>query len=141
MKKLFILIGLSLVLTIGLSAQFTGSWTLHYDWWCNNTYPTATLVISGGPTTGTFSCAGFTGDWYSEDGSKIVFIFGNGTTYSGTRVGGAMLGMMTTVFTNSTQGCWYANKNLNPVTTSADGNPKDVSGESTGGIGNTKSSE
>lgn len=139
MKKLLILIALSVFLTIGLSAQFTGSWTLHYDWWCNNTYPTTTLVINGGPTTGTFSCGGFTGDWYSEDGSKIVFIFPNGTTYSGTRVGGAMLGMMTTVFATSTQGCWYAESNTVYVT--ADANPKNVAGESTGVHGDADSTK
>lgn len=130
MKKSIILLALCLALTVGLSAfDFVGTWDLYYDWGCNNTYASTEITInSDGTFTWDSSTAGY---WYEEDGCKIIFQFDGGTTYAGTKVGRAMLGMMGLTDGTTVNGCWYAVRQISGIP-SADANPRDASGAQIG---------
>jgi len=120
MKKSFVFLALTLVLAISLSAfPFEGTWDLYFDWGCNNNYSSTTITFSD--TDNTFTCGStLSGEWFETDDCKIIFQFSNGTTYSGTKVGRAMLGMMATT-SSSLTGCWYAvRQHDNPIMVSAD---------------------
>jgi hypothetical protein len=127
MKKSFVFLALTLVMAISLSAwTFEGTWNLYYDWGCNNSYSSTTMTIN---SDGTFtSGTSLAGEWFETDDCKIIFQFSNGTTYSGTKVGRVMLGMMATTY-STLRGCWYAvRQHDNPITVSADGISRDASG-------------
>jgi hypothetical protein len=107
MKRISTILCFLLVLSVGMFAQSAvGTWNYYYDWGCNGGYGSSTITIK---SDGTFSCGVYNGKWYQVQGQIIwVFSVSNATTYSGTIVGGAMLGMMEN---NTGQtGCWYCTK-------------------------------
>lgn len=132
MKRSLLLISLALLLVVGLSAEsFTGTWDIEYCWGCGATeYQSATITFTG-TTYGTFTCGTYTGSWHSSDGCQITFEFENGTTYSGTKVGKSMQGMMNTVGTS--RGCWYAIKRVAYPAVSI----LNIAGQNGGSIGET----
>ena len=81
-----------------------GNWTLHYDWACVGKYGTAAMTFNAG---GTFSSPPYVGHWSQHDG-QIVWRFDTGfeTTYEGSAIDNAMVGISTTFA--GTNGCWYA---------------------------------
>jgi hypothetical protein len=129
MKKSFVFLALTFVLAIGLSAAtFEGTWDLYFDWGCDNNYSSTAVTIN---SDGTFTCGtSMSGEWFETDDCKIIFQFSNGTTYSGTKVGRAMLGMMATTW-STLRGCWYAvRRHDNPQAISVELYPKKVDGSS-----------
>ena len=109
MKKFLVVLFCVGVLSVGLSAAqtFEGTWDFYFDWGCNGSYAHVTITFKN---DGTFKTSeNLTGKWYQLE-NQIIWEYTNGTTYEGTKVGAAMLGMMTT--TQNSQGCWYCVKKL-----------------------------
>lgn len=104
MKKIFLILSFVMVLSLGIFAQnAVGTWNYYYDWSCNGGYGSTTITFNA---DGTFTSTPYTGKWYMVQG-YIMWIYSSGTTYSGTIIGGAMVGMMNA---NTMTGCWYCSK-------------------------------
>jgi len=109
MKKSLVFMFCVLMLGISLCAvNFSGTWTYYFRWNCNGPYSQTTITFN---TNGTFTWGTqFAGKWYQIEDHNITWEFTNGTTYSGTKVGGVMTGMMMYTLNPPTTGCWYCVK-------------------------------
>lgn len=84
-----------------------GNWNLSYDWNCDGTYTKTPMTFNAG---GTFSMGGaVAGNWFENHGT-LVFVFSNGTTYSGYHVNKSITGVQR-AFVSNLDGCWYAHPN------------------------------
>jgi len=98
-----------------------GTWNLNYDWLCSGTYVQATITFN---PNGTFSDSqGLSGIWSSHD-TQILFQYNSShTTYEGSIVESAVVGISSTF--NGGQGgqsgCWYAIKTTATARPSAEG--------------------
>ncbi len=115
MKKSLVFMFCVLVLSFGLFAQstFHGIWDFYFNWGCQpGQYSLVTITFN---SSGTFATSeGFTGKWYQINDQLISWEYNTyGTTYSGTKVGFVMTGMMFYPAGNST-GCWYCVKKVIP---------------------------
>jgi len=130
MKKSLVFMFCVSVLGLGLWADsFLGTWTFYYRWYYNQPYVQTTITFNN---NWTFTCGSLTGYWYPFEDHNIIWKFANGTTYSGTKVGGVMTGMMMWLISTDppTTGCWYCVK-VSPVPIKKDIKEKVVSSPDT----------
>lgn len=85
--------------------MITGTYNTYYDWGNTGSYVQMTTTFN---SNNTFTDGqGGNGEWYSLGGS-IVFIYRNGTIYSGNFCGHAMVGSMKNVTSGTSIGAWYS---------------------------------
>lgn len=89
------------------SHSAVGNWNLNFDWGCDGSSSKVPMTFNAG---GTFSMNGaVAGNWFENHGT-LVFVFSNGTTYSGYHVNKSITGVQRAFVTNL-DGCWWAHPN------------------------------
>lgn len=111
MKALVHVLFSAALLTASVAASAShpvpGNWNLSFDWNCDGTYTKTPITFNAG---GTFSQGGaVAGNWFENHGT-LVFVFSNGTTYSGYHVNKSITGVQR-AFASNLDGCWYAHPN------------------------------
>lgn len=94
---------------------FPGAWTLHYDWGCDGSYSTTSMVVNAGGTW--TNGEGAAGSWVQAAGMIMFHFNGSKTTYSGNLSSKSATGIQSTFA--GTQGCFYMIQSGTPTTLAA----------------------
>jgi hypothetical protein len=81
----------------------TGNWTLYYDWDCDGSYNSVSIIVNAGGTFTTGS--GYSGLWVQEAGMLLLTINNSETTYAGNLASRSITGISTTFA--GLNGCFY----------------------------------
>jgi hypothetical protein len=95
---------------------FPGNWTLNYDWGCDGSYSTTSMVVNAGGTW--TNGEGYSGAWIQAAG-MITFQFNSSkVTYSGNLASKSVTGIQSTFAGGN--GCFYMIQSGAPTSLAAE---------------------